>query len=68
MSTEKYMVRIQDLNQSDSESESELMAKIKAINANLSAKIKAINDNLHLDPEERRILVRDLVIERRTVT
>ena len=68
MSTDKYMVHIPDSNQSDSESKSELMAKIKAINANLSAKIKAINDNLHLDPEERRILVRDLMIGRRTLT
>ena len=79
MSTDKYMVHIPDSNQSDSESKSELMANIKAINANLSAKIKAINANLmakikainddpHLDPEERRILVRDLVLERRKLT
>jgi hypothetical protein len=66
MSTDKYMVHIPDSNHSESQSES--MAKIKAINANLMAKIKAINDDPHLDPEERRILVRDLVIERRTVT
>ena len=57
MSTEKYMVHIPDSNQSDSESESEL-----------GAKIKAINTNPNLDSEEKRKLVRDLMLTRRKLT
>ena len=57
MSTEKYMVHIPDSNQSDSESQSEL-----------GAKIKAINTNPDLDSEEKRKLVRDLMLTRRKLT
>ena len=57
MSTKKYMVHIQDLNQSYSESESELMAKIKAINT-----------DLNLDSETKRKRIHDLMMTRQQLT